>query len=228
MPFDVNKISLQWLTVLFVTLAATFWFDMWERPANLHAAVPADSSFADPATVRLSAAELMRTDGDVSMLECYSCHDPESPPVLELDEEGNMIWEEHRVDFDLQHGSKHRNEYCFTCHASDNMEKLKTPDGRYLGPEESTVLCGSCHGTTLRDWEVNIHGRVNGYWNLELGEAKRQDCTSCHDPHSPAFQSMEPAPGPQPLRSAAGLHHPAADSLEQEESEELDPTEGDE
>jgi hypothetical protein len=82
----------------------------------------------------------------------------------------------------------------------------------------------------MRDWEVGIHGRVNGYWNLELGEAKRQDCTSCHDPHSPAFQSIEPAPGPQPLRVAAGSHHPpaAADSLEQEESEELGPTEGDE
>ena len=110
MPFDFNKVSLQWLTVLFVTLAVTFWLDLWERPANLLATEAVDSTFADPATVRLSAAELIRTDGDVSMLECYSCHDPENPPDLELDEEGSLIWEEHRLDFDLQHGSKHRNE----------------------------------------------------------------------------------------------------------------------
>jgi hypothetical protein len=193
------------LTILFLLLAASFWLGWWERPPALQPVTPADPSFADPTTVRLSAAELYRLDGDVSMFSCYACHDRDEPaPILEFDDVGNVIFEEHEVDFELRHGRNHRNEHCYACHAAENLELLKTPAGLTFTLEESSHHCGSCHGTSYRDWEVGIHGRVSGYWDRALGEAFRQDCTSCHDPHAPAFPSIEPAPAPQRLRLAPG------------------------
>lgn len=200
-------------TFLFLLLASSFWLDWWGQPVILHPVVPADPSFADGATVRQSAAELYRTDGDVSMLACYSCHDRDEPILLQFDEEGQVISEEHEVDFELLHGRRHQNESCFNCHASDNLERLITRDGRHLLLTESNALCGSCHGTTHRDWEIGIHGRVSGYWNAQLGEKTWQDCTSCHDPHAPAFPTVTPAPGPHPLRP---LHQREAHVQEEE------------
>jgi hypothetical protein len=157
-------------------------------------------TFADPATVRQSAGELIRTGGDISMFACYSCHNRDEPVNLRFDQDHHVILEEHEVDFDLRHGSRHRNETCFNCHARSDLERLETRDGKLLKLEESTLLCGSCHGTTLRDWEIGLHGRTSGYWDRTLGPISRQDCTSCHDPHAPGFTSIRPAPGPSPLR----------------------------
>src|SRR5436190_5125 len=117
------------LTLLFLGLAGAFLFDLWGRPLPVKQNPPTDPQFTNVATVRLSAAELIRTGGDTSGL--------------------------------------------------------------------------SCHGPTYRDWEIGIHGRKSGYWDKRLGAAVRQDCTSCHDPHSPAFPSLTPGPGPNPLHPTA-------------------------
>jgi hypothetical protein len=182
---------------LFLLLALAFWQGWWAGPVELAPLEPIDAELLSTDPVRESAAFLIRTDGDVSMFACYSCHVRDEPFELEFDEEGFLVIEEHQLDFDLAHGRNHRNDNCFNCHAQSNLEKLQTRDGRLLGLEQGTQLCGSCHGTNYRDWEAGIHGRTSGFWNVELGEAIRQDCTACHDPHRPAFPSLEPAPGPR-------------------------------
>lgn len=192
--------ALQVLTVVFLGLAAAFLADLWGRPAGLAPIPLADPQFTNTATVRVSGAELERTGGDTSGLGCYTCHDKKKPIVLNLDAERNILLSEAHKDLTLKHGRHNRNNICFNCHDESNLELLQTRDGRELKLLDSSPLCGSCHGPTYRDWEAGAHGRISGLWARTPGNFQRQDCVSCHDPHSPKFPPQKPAPRPHPLR----------------------------
>jgi hypothetical protein len=60
-----------------------------------------------------------------------------------------------------------------------------------------TQLCGQCHGPQKRDYDHGAHGGMTGYWDRSLGPRKRNPCTACHSPHSPAYPQVWPAPGPR-------------------------------
>jgi uncharacterized CHY-type Zn-finger protein len=210
---DESKTSLVLavLAIVFLGLTIAFRADLWGR---VHSAPPlllVEPEFIDPSPVRMSAAALIRTDGDTSGMSCYSCHDEGKRLELRFDEEDNVILPEDHEDIILRHGRNKRNNHCFNCHDPDNMEQLHTRDGRKLKMEQSSLLCGSCHGPTYRDWEHGIHGRTSGYWNRSLGDAFRLECTDCHDPHSPAFPSMTPAPGPSRLNGRFTTPEPRGD-----------------
>lgn len=189
------------LCLAFLTLAGLFLLDLWGRPAPLVPIPPVEAEFTNTATVRMSAAELNRTGGDTSGLQCYTCHDPKKPVKLEFDDQQNVVLAKEHEDIVMGHGQHHRNNNCFNCHDETNLELLQTRDGRQLKLEESTPLCGSCHGPTYRDWERGVHGRTSGYWQRTAGLITREDCVSCHNPHAPQFPSRAPAPGPHPLHS---------------------------
>jgi formate-dependent nitrite reductase cytochrome c552 subunit len=203
---------LAWLVpfVGFLLLALSFQSGVWDFEPDRQSVTLIDSSVTATPTVRFSAAEQDRRDGDTSMYACYSCHEPGNEPVVLRDEEGRVQYEEHTWDFELRHGQNNRNEYCYTCHNADNLEQLITPQGLVLDVFDSNPLCGGCHGTTYRDWEAGLHGRVSGFWLKTAGAQKKEDCASCHNAHNPAFPSMAPWPPPQPLRSA----HPDTTSHE--------------
>ncbi len=198
-----TRIVLVVLAVVFLSLSAAFRLDLWGRPEPIVTVAPVDPQFTNTATVRVSAAELVRTGGDTSGQDCYACHDRAKPPQVKLDEHNNVVLPDEHKDLALQHGRNKRNDHCYNCHDSANLDQLMTRDGHRLKLTESTQLCGSCHGPTYRDWEAGIHGRTSGYWNRQLGEATKQACASCHDPHSPAFPSRPPAPAPHPLHRVA-------------------------
>jgi len=162
-----------------------------------------DPQFTNTATVRMSAAELARTGGDVSGLDCAACHEKGKTLVLKVDAANHAILPKEHEDLVMRHGRNDRNDNCFNCHDPQQLDLLVTRDGRKLKLTESTLLCGSCHGPTLRDWEAGIHGRTSGHWDRARGPIERQDCVSCHNPHSPAFPEIKPAPGPHPLHPAA-------------------------
>jgi hypothetical protein len=187
------------LSVSFLALSAVFSRAFWQRPAVLRPIALVDTNFISTATARTSAQDLIRSGGDTSDFDCYTCHDRKQPVKLKLDEEGNVIVPKEHEDVVMSHGRHHRNNNCYNCHDEANLELLQTRDGRHLKIVESPALCGSCHGPTYRDWEAGVHGRTSGYWKRELGPIDRKVCTSCHNPHSPAFPSRAPAPGPQPL-----------------------------
>ncbi len=189
------------LTVLFLGLASAFWLNLWGKPSCPALVPSADPQFTNTATVRMSAAELIRTGGDTSGLACNACHDEKKPVALHLDASQNVILADEHKDLVVRHGRHNRNNLCFNCHDQARLELLQTRDGRKFKIEESTPLCGSCHGPTYRDWEAGIHGRLGGYWRREQGAVVRQDCVSCHDPHAPAFPSMTPGPGPHLLHA---------------------------
>lgn len=187
------------LAVLFTALAIAFLSNIWGHippPQNIPLVDPA---FTNTATARLSAAELIASGEDASGLDCAACHDKGKPVKLEFDANNDVILAKEHSDLVMGHGRHKRNNNCFNCHDETNLEFLQTRDGSQVKLVDSPALCGSCHGPTYRDWEAGVHGRTSGYWKRDLGAIDRKVCTSCHNPHSPAFPGRAPAPGPHLL-----------------------------
>lgn len=187
------------LSLAFLSLGAAFYLDLWGHPSLGANAPLVDTNFISTATARMSAADLLRTGGDASSLDCYTCHEKNKVLKLKFDAEGNVIVPKEHDDIVMAHGRHNRNNNCFNCHDETNLELLQTRDGRHLKLVESPALCGSCHGPTYRDWEAGVHGRTSGYWRRDLGSIERKTCPSCHNPHSPPFPSRPPAPPPHLL-----------------------------
>ena len=187
------------LTIGFLGLAGLLLFNLWGRPTAPAHIPPTPPDFTNTATVRMSAAELFRTDGDTSGLACYTCHDAKKELAVKLDARGNVVLSEPHKDIVMRHGRNNRNDHCFICHNPKNLEQLRAHEGQAYKLTESTRLCASCHGPTYRDWEAGIHGRTAGFWDRKRGQIVRSDCTSCHDPHSPAFPEIKPGPAPHQL-----------------------------
>ena len=198
---DRTPMVLAGLAVVFAGLAAAFFTNLWGHPAT-RAPIPlVDRALLDPATVRRSYADLIRAKEDLSDFDCYGCHEKNHPPPLRYDDNHKLIVPDEHKDIVMGHGSHGRNNNCFNCHNETNLTTLQPRDGRELKLEESTELCGSCHGPTYRDWDSGAHGRINGYWNTKLGAAVKKDCVNCHNPHSPKFPGRQPLPGPHTLHS---------------------------
>jgi hypothetical protein len=138
-----------------------------------------------------------RTD-HIPTYPCSRCHDerrPENPQERKLQLHDRIA---------LHHMPTER--WCYQCHSSDDIDKLQLPNGTLIAFDDSSTLCGACHGEKHRDWERNIHGLTTGYWN---GPKYKRACTSCHSPHEPTFQSMKPLAPPKPPRTVSpdALHH---------------------
>lgn len=200
MSTELQGSSVDWaLSLGFLGLATAFGLNLWGRAPILVPTPPVDPAVTNTAPVRTSAAELFRTGGDTSGLACASCHDPGKRVPVIFTNNAIVLAEEHK-DLVMAHGRNSRNNHCYNCHDDANLEMLKLRDGRQLKIQDSGLLCGSCHGTTLRDWEAGIHGRTTGFWNRTAGVSTRDDCTSCHDPHAPAFPPLKPGPAPARYR----------------------------
>jgi uncharacterized CHY-type Zn-finger protein len=196
------------LCAAFAALALAFLSDSGgTRPARPAIAL-VNTNFLDTSTTRQSYADLVRTGADLSDFDCYVCHEKNKPPPLRLDTNQNIIVATEHSDIVMGHGQHGRNNNCFNCHNETNLVLLQPRDGRELTFSDSTKLCGSCHGPTLRDWEAGAHGRISGFWDRSKGPITRKDCVNCHNPHSPRFPSRPPAPGPHPLREIAATAGP--------------------
>jgi hypothetical protein len=200
MTCDTKRASvLSCLTCLFLGLGVAFVVNLWGRTPPPQSIPLVDPSFTNTATARMSAAELIASGEDASGLDCAACHEKGKPLKLAFDADNNVILAKEHGDLVMGHGRHKRNNNCFNCHDETDLDLLQTRDGRKVKLVDSPALCGSCHGPTYRDWEAGVHGRTSGYWNRELGAIQRKVCTSCHDPHAPAFPGRAPAPGPHLL-----------------------------
>ena len=195
-----TSLALFGLTAAFLLLSVAFLLNLWGRPAAVSSHPLVDTNFLNTATVRVSYSDLVRANEDLSDFDCYACHEKEKPPPLRFDANHKLIIPKEHANIVMEHGRHDRNNLCFNCHDEQNLERFQTRDGRELKFADSTALCGSCHGPSLRDWEAGAHGRINGFWSRQLGEAQRKDCVNCHNPHKPHFPGRKPAPPPNPLR----------------------------
>ena len=197
------------LALVFLGLTAAFLFNPWGRSQAREPIPLVDTNFLSTATVRQSYAELIRLKADLSDFDCYACHEKGKPPVIRFDTNQVIIIPKEHSNIVMGHGSHKRNNNCFNCHDELNLEQFQTRDGRALKLDDSTHLCGSCHGPTLRDWEGGAHGRTGGFWN-KASDTTRRNCVECHNPHAPKFPGRAPAPGPHllhPVGKVAGETH---------------------
>jgi hypothetical protein len=200
-PSTRTGTTLTALGVVLIGMAVAFTLDSASPPPDLPPLPLVAPEFLTVATSRTNLAELTRQNADLSDFDCYACHDRKQPPPLRFDADHNLIIPKEHSNIVMGHGRHNRNNLCFNCHDEANLELLQTRDGRELKLAASTPLCGSCHGPTYRDWDAGVHGRTSGHWDRQRGPSDRQDCTACHDPHSPHFPPRQAAPGPHPLRA---------------------------
>jgi hypothetical protein len=188
------------LFAVFAFLAVAFSLDLWGNPAPVVQLPLVDPDFLKTETWRRSYADLVQAGEDLEAFDCYACHEEGKKQELKYDDKKQLVIPDEHSDIVMGHGTHGRNNNCFNCHNDENLLRLQSRDGQDLKFEESTQLCGSCHGPTHRDWEAGSHGRTSGYWDRSLGSFKKQDCVNCHNPHSPKFPGREPAPPPHHLR----------------------------
>ena len=120
---------------------------------------------------------------------CSVCHN--NKPVLVQD--GALFT---HGDIIIHHGLADNALACIDCHDAEDRDSLVDKQGRKIDFDHSYRLCGQCHFRQKRDWLGGAHGKRETYW---AGERVVRNCTSCHNPHSPAFKTKMPETYSLPL-----------------------------
>jgi len=160
----------------------------WRSPVPPRAEVPAWATDISP--VRKPA---LRPEVQIAgyTFRCSECHRlfPSPPETDRTITQHQHIRREHGI-----------NNRCFNCHLREDRDAFADDKGGPIPYDQPQLLCAKCHGPVYRDWTHGVHGRTNGYWSTRWGPMERKRCVECHDPHSPAFAPMKPAPGPNTIR----------------------------
>jgi len=169
-----------------------------EQPAT---GLPSDSHLDKTPPRKTVGLDLVKAGWTYNCMECHKLF----PARWHYND---RPFNEHK-NIQLDHGN---NRFCLNCHHPTNRNAWVDYDGTEIAQADVVMLCAKCHGTIYRDWEVGVHGRQNGYWNVSLGEKTRLRCIQCHDPHSPKYKAMKPL---APLRYPARAAKPPAEGAPQ-------------
>ncbi len=166
-----------------------------------HAVEPFDSTKIESAyplpvtTVRAKETyqggtfRVLARKGEIKRFRCSSCHNDKPIRV----QDGAVLT---HGDIRLNHGLGENQLTCIECHSIENRDFLVDKQGQKIDFDHSYQLCGKCHFRQKRDWLGGAHGKREAYW---AGERVVRNCTSCHNPHSPAFPKKMPATYSLPL-----------------------------
>jgi hypothetical protein len=99
-------------------------------------------------------------------------------------------------DIRINHGREEDGLSCSDCHNEKEKDFLVGKKGVKVDFDHSYRLCGKCHFRQKSDWVGGAHGRRVKYW---AGERVINNCTTCHNPHSPKFKKRMPATYSLPL-----------------------------
>jgi hypothetical protein len=113
---------------------------------------------------------------------CSQCHKHRTVTVTRASEMAHG-------DITLVHGGQQKPLSCYTCHNDEEPDFLATEVGVKIDMDHSYQMCAQCHFRQSKDWVGGAHGKRISYW---AGKRVVQNCTSCHDPHSPRFEKRWP------------------------------------
>ncbi|MFN7131414.1 MAG: hypothetical protein ACK4N5_04985 [Myxococcales bacterium] len=139
---------------------------------------------------RLTAVELPDGTAQTVRADCVSCHSLRAPDGLPR-QAGEL--KAFHAGLRVNHGEL----ACASCHAPESGDRLRLASGERVGTREVMTLCAQCHGPQARDYRRGSHGGMSGHWDLSRGPRVRNNCTDCHDPHSPQFQGGHPVHPPR-------------------------------
>ena len=131
---------------------------------------------------------LARKDA-ISRYRCSLCHTKKTSQARD----GALIT---HGDIRINHGQGENELACIESHDRQERDFLVDMEGKKIDFDHSYQLCGQCHFRPKRDWLGGAHGKRVTYW---AGERVVMNCTSCHDPHSPAFKTKMPETYSLPL-----------------------------
>jgi len=174
----------------FLGIAGLMVLDPWPYASPIRPSDPVHAWAVDTAPVRKAALRPEAVIG-AYRYRCSECHSLIPSPV-----ETDRPLTQH-LQIRLEHGINRR---CFNCHHRTQRDAFVDDRGEPIPYDQPQILCSRCHGPVYRDWTHGVHGRTNGTWDAAAGPAQRLRCIECHDPHSPAFQPLPPAPPPHTLR----------------------------
>lgn len=149
---------------------------------------------------------LTNFQGQPVFASCSACHTTTKP---NLDTRRTEDLDQFHQGLKYNHG----NLTCLSCHNSTDYDSLRLADTRSVEFPDSMTLCSQCHGPQRRDYDMGLHGGMNGHWDLTRGGRTRNTCINCHDPHAPAFPLVMPVLPPRdrvsvPKSSQSEVHHP--------------------
>jgi len=131
---------------------------------------------------------LARKDA-IDRYPCSACHSKNKAQARD----GALIT---HGDISIDHGEGENELACIECHDRQDGNYLVDMEGKKIDFDHSYRLCGQCHFRPKRDWLGGAHGKRVAYW---AGERVVMNCTSCHNPHSPAFKTKMPETYSLPL-----------------------------
>lgn len=178
------------LPLVFLIVAGILFLDPWSFSSPVASARKVADWVLDPSPVRKPSFS-PETKVGAYTYQCSDCHRLISSP----EETERSLTQHENIVF--EHGLNTR---CFNCHERENRDVFSGEGSQIIPFDKPELLCAKCHGPVYRDWLHRVHGRTNGYWDGTRGEVERRSCVECHDPHSPSFPSMTPAPAPETLR----------------------------
>ncbi|MBF0131254.1 MAG: hypothetical protein HQL75_01535 [Magnetococcales bacterium] len=85
--------------------------------------------------------------------------------------------------------------WCERCHDPQEPYQLTLHHDQTIPLSQATILCAQCHGRKVTDWQFGIHGKRSGRWQ---GERQIHPCSTCHNPHEPAWLPLAPSTPPAP------------------------------
>ena len=159
-------------------------------------AIKIDTAFQQPVkTVRAKESwqggpfRVLARKDSITRFRCSVCHTDKRVLVKNgaLFTHGDIV---------LNHGRGDNELVCIQCHDEDNRDFLSDSSGKRIDFDHSYQLCGQCHFRQKRDWLGGAHGKRDAFW---AGERIIRNCTTCHNPHSPAFKTKMPETYSLPL-----------------------------
>lgn len=193
-PSSRNALAAFWSLVLVgATSAATAAEPPGARPVVVAASTNAPLHpvvIKRPAGTPKVATGLTNFHGQPVMAACSSCHATTKPNI---DTRATADLDQFHQGLKYVHG----NLTCLSCHNAKNYDTLRMADSRPVEFTDVMTLCSQCHGPQRRDYDMGLHGGMNGHWDLTKGGRTRNTCINCHDPHAPAFPLVMPVLPPR-------------------------------
>lgn len=145
---------------------------------------------------------------------CSACHEGQGMVEGRAEGEGEEVHQNIQPVHPRQTGAQ-----CLTCHAAEDVGRLRLEAGGTASIDHAYRLCAQCHFRQVESWASGAHGKRLVGWR---GRRVVMTCADCHDPHRPATQRRMPMAGPTlpgPLRAEEEEGH-GAGPLEGEADEE--------
>ena len=192
-----------WFLLPVVGIALGLWLRSEVRE------VPAPEGAAEAAEAPLHPEVIRRTGGtptvavratpDAEPVEvaCANCHSLR-PDAARVQDAADLD------DFHQGLRFEHGNLSCQACHNMDNHDTLRLSDGTAVPFTEVLRVCSQCHPEKAVAYAHGAHGGMNGHWDRTQGPRLRNSCVHCHHPHTPAYPTFQPAPGPTDLPEHVG------------------------